>query len=97
MKNEFIVIAAHRSDGLTLSIGYLPEADKPYMLIMGATALRAYKTKTGVSRALRDLASFCGISESGFLYSRAGDECVTEKNVVLTFALPMRRATVKVF
>lgn len=97
-ESDYILIAARRpSDGMSMRVGYLPGAEKPYLLILGCQALNSYKTKGGASRALCALAELFAMPEGGYYYT-ALDGCAweVEKNVALLCGKPMRRETVKV-
>lgn len=102
MKREsdyMLVTARHASDGLTVRVGYLPGAEKPFLLIYGGNAVNSYKTINRASRALLELAELSGITLSGYFYSLPETllRSEVEKEVAITCENPMRKAAVKIF
>lgn len=99
-ESDYLLVAARRaSDGLTVRVGYLAGAEKPFLLIYGGNAVNSYKTINRASRACLELAELSGITLSGYFYSLPGRlmSSEAEKEVAILCENPMRKAAVKVF
>lgn len=99
-ESDYMLVAARRaSDGLTVRIGYLPGAEKPFLLIYGGVAVNSYKTINRASRACLELAELSGITLSGCFCSlpETLKRSEVEKEVVILCENPMRKAAVKIF